>query len=218
MGRLRRFLLGSIFTAGLAVSGAGAASAHPHEFVEMKTSVLFDAEGRATGLRYDWTFDEFFTAYAVEPSDTDGDGKPEQAGLDVLFGEIISNITPIDYFTKFDQNGAVPKLGTAVPLGATMVGRQLNLKFDVAFDAPLDLSGVTMRYAIYDEEFYIAMNHAEGDNALTLVNAPARCTQQIEVPDPSEETQDYAASLDKTDTPSTDLGAAFAEWVHVSCP
>ena len=85
---------------------------HPHEFVDMKIEVLFSGAKKVTGMRYVWLFDEFFSAYAIEPADLDGDGKPEQKGLAKLAVEILGNIQPIDYMTKFDEKALIPpKLG-----------------------------------------------------------------------------------------------------------
>jgi len=193
------------------------AYSHPHEFVEMKVNVKFNGDGKVTGLQYDWLFDEFFSAYAVEPADKDRDGVPEQKGLEDLISHILGNIKPIDYFTKFDENRLVPKLANAKPLKVQMKGRQLNLSFFVPFEAPLDISKKSFSYAIYDEEFYIAMNHSVDKSAVRLDGAPDGCKFEIVTPDPSEEVKQFASSLDKSESGGSDLGYNFAEWVIVKC-
>ena len=42
----------------------GAALAHPHVYVTMKSDIVYDAEGRMTGIRHHWTFDDMFSACA----------------------------------------------------------------------------------------------------------------------------------------------------------
>ena len=44
---------------------AGEARAHPHVWASVKTTVLFK-NGTITGLQQHWTFDEFYTAMAIE--------------------------------------------------------------------------------------------------------------------------------------------------------
>lgn len=197
---------------------ASPAFAHPHEFVEMKTRVIFDDSGRVTGLRYDWLFDEFFSAFAVEPADSDGDGKPEPEKLDKLIVEILGNIAPNSYFTKFEEKSATPKFAAAKALLIEMRKRKLFIRFEVPFETPLDLQRKPLSYAVYDDEFYIAMNHSVDDDAVQLVNAPSNCKFEIELPDPSDDAKNFARSLDKTQSSGGNLGVNFAEWVQVSCP
>lgn len=193
--------------------------AHPHEFVTMKITAQFDANGAVTGMRYNWVFDEFFSAYALEGQDANKDGKPQQAEMDALMAEILGNIGGIDYFTAFDGNGVVPKIAGAKPVAATMQGRQFDMTFDVAFAAPVTpTKAKPLRYAIYDNEFYISMTHAPGEEGMQLANPPAGCTAQLTEPDPDEDLAAFAASLGKDETGGPDLGAAFAEWVGISCP
>jgi ABC-type uncharacterized transport system substrate-binding protein len=47
---------------------------HPHEWVDVASEVLFDAQGRVTAVRHHWRFDEAFSAFAVQGLDTDSDG------------------------------------------------------------------------------------------------------------------------------------------------
>ncbi|HEY7670413.1 MAG TPA: DUF1007 family protein, partial [Hyphomicrobium sp.] len=50
-------------------SGAGA---HPHVWVSVEATVLY-ASGAIAGLQEAWTFDEFYTAQAIEGLDKNGD-------------------------------------------------------------------------------------------------------------------------------------------------
>lgn len=194
--------------------------AHPHEFVSMWGELIFSDKRTVSGMRYRWRFDEFFSAYALEPVDEDGDGVVGQEGLDKTLAEILGNIHGIDYFIKFDTNGQVPTLGKAKPIAARMVGRQYEVEFEVPFKEPMTIGKdeASLSYAIYDDEFYIAMNH-DVDAAIPVSGVPtARCDVEVVPPDPSEELQQFASSLSKTESGGPDLGIHFAEWVSLSCP
>ena len=93
---LRRTLL----AAALVLSPV-TALAHPHEFVTMKVTARFNESGKVAGFRYNWLFDEFFSAYALEGQDANGNGTAEESELDALMAEILGNIASIDYFTAF---------------------------------------------------------------------------------------------------------------------
>ena len=45
---------------------ASAARAHPHVYVTMKSEIVYDGEGRMTGIRHHWTFDDMFSSYATQ--------------------------------------------------------------------------------------------------------------------------------------------------------
>src|SRR5689334_18733285 len=74
---MRTKLTRRLGTAGLAatlVAGLIApAAAHPHVWITVETTVLY-ANGAFTGLRHRWTFDEFYTAMAIEGLDKNNDG------------------------------------------------------------------------------------------------------------------------------------------------
>ena len=216
---LFRLAVVSLCCACISFAANTSARAHPHEFVEMKIEVVFDGQGRASAMRYWWRFDEFFSAFALETAPTGDNGQPTQAGIDGVFVEILGNIHGNAYFTRFDENaGLVPTFEKAQPQKAVFENRQLTVSFTVPFKKPVNLSGKKFAYAVYDKDFYIAMNHSTGDDAVTLSNAPKGCQAKIDAADPSEDIASFAASLGRSDNPEGDLGIHFAEWVTISCP
>jgi ABC-type uncharacterized transport system substrate-binding protein len=58
------------------VSGfpVGPAHAHPHVWVTMEMDVELGDNKETISFRHKWTFDEAYTAFAVEGLDTNGDG------------------------------------------------------------------------------------------------------------------------------------------------
>ena len=63
----------SIVAAALGLSLlAGAAQAHPHVWVAVKSAVLFDGEGRVSGVRHAWAFDDMYSAYVTMGLGKDG--------------------------------------------------------------------------------------------------------------------------------------------------
>jgi ABC-type uncharacterized transport system substrate-binding protein len=67
-----------VVTAVLAVAAcaglAGAAHAHPHVWATVRSEIILNADHQITGVRHSWTFDEFYSAMAVQGLDTNGDG------------------------------------------------------------------------------------------------------------------------------------------------
>ena len=193
------------------------AVAHPHEFVTMRITAQFDENGHVRGLLYNWTFDPFFTAYAVEGEDANKNGKAEQGELDALLKNILGNIESVNYFTAFDGNGVVPEFGKAIAIASELHDQQLSVTFDLPFTKPVDPKKKMLRYAVYDDEFYIAMTHDPAADAVQLVNAPNGCKFDLQEPDPSEDLAEFAASLGREESTGGGLGVHFAEWVNIKC-
>jgi len=216
-GLIRFFSLLSL-TLLAVLSSAKQATAHPHEFVTMRITAQFDGNGHISGLLYNWTFDPFFSAYAIEGEDANKNGVAEQAELDALLKNILGNIKEVNYFTAFDGNGAVPDFKEAIPIASEVNGeQQLVVTFDLPFAKPVDPKKKALRYAIYDDEFYIAMTHDPEAKAVELVNAPKNCKYDLEEPAPSDDIAEFAASLGKNDSGGSGLGVQFAEWVAITC-
>ena len=45
------------------------AAAHPHVWIDMTVSSVFDEDGQLSGFRHVWAFDEFYTVFQLEGFD-----------------------------------------------------------------------------------------------------------------------------------------------------
>ena len=85
--------------AAIALLGASPAAAHPHVWATVRSEILLDANHQITGVRHAWTFDEFYSAMAVQGLDTNGDGVFSAEELKPL-GEVnVKSLKDFDYFT-----------------------------------------------------------------------------------------------------------------------
>jgi ABC-type uncharacterized transport system substrate-binding protein len=94
MGRITCFLA----LAGWAAVTAPPASAHPHVWVAVEITVVYE-NGRITGLRHKWTFDDMYTAMAIEGLDTNGDKIYSREELADLAKVNIDGLKEFGYFT-----------------------------------------------------------------------------------------------------------------------
>ena len=69
-----RRLICSLAFAVAVISGAARAEAHPHVWITAVSELVYAPDGTITGVRHAWTFDDMFSAYAVQglPSKTPG--------------------------------------------------------------------------------------------------------------------------------------------------
>lgn len=194
-----------------------AAAAHPHGWVDVRVEVLFDGQGRVAGLRETWLFDDYYSAYAVEGMDEDGDGAPDPARLRALLKENMTNLAEYDYFTRVTVDDGNLAFGEPGGMSSHMEGNRLEMTFELPLAEPQRPPAGGLVYAVYDPTYYIEMLHAESDDAIRLIGAPTGCGASLEEPNPSLETVTLAASLDRMQTATDGLGALFAQRVTVRC-
>lgn len=84
---------------------AAPAAAHPHVYVTVETTVLYDKD-KLTGLRQRWYFDEFYTTMAIDGLDTNGDGVYDRKELAELAKVNVEGLAEMGYFTSARAAGA----------------------------------------------------------------------------------------------------------------
>lgn len=98
-GALSRLALVLAAVAVDVLSGAvRPALAHPHIWVTTRTTILYD-NGAIVGLRHAWTFDEYYTAMAIDGLDTNKDGVYSREELAELAKVNVEALKEFGYFT-----------------------------------------------------------------------------------------------------------------------
>jgi len=192
-------------------------NAHPHAWIDIKVDVLFDEQGKATGLREHWLFDEFYTAFALEGLGVGNSQEPSQEMLDEIVRLNVTNLAEYDYFTSVLFGEDSVDFAVAAELAATVEEQRLIMSFVVPFEQALDLTELSLTYSVYDPTYYIEMLHADVDDPINLEAAPDSCSFEVLAPNPSFEAVSLAAALDRDQSAGDGLGALFAEQVIVQC-
>lgn len=208
--------MGAFLAIGI-VAVAKPAASHPHAWFDLWVEVLFNEEGDVSGLRQTWLFDEYYTAYATEGMDRDGDGVPDRDKLAELLRDNISNLAEYDYFTAVKIVEEPVDLAKVSEMSSRMRGNRLEMTFVVPFAKSIPVTRRPLIYAVYDPTYYIEAVHAKAKDAILLRGAPDGCRHRLDQPDPDPEMVAYAAALDATQTAGDGLGTNFAEKVTVQC-
>jgi ABC-type uncharacterized transport system substrate-binding protein len=153
-------------------------AAHPHMWVTVETTVLYD-KGTFTGLREKWTFDEYYTAYAIEGLDKNHDGIYDREELSELAKVNIEAMKEVGYFTYPVLGGQVVKLKPAQDYWLEHKDGALSLYFTLPFDQPILTEANGFAYAVEDPTYYIAFFPAKVDPVKFGDGAPNSCKAQI---------------------------------------
>jgi ABC-type uncharacterized transport system substrate-binding protein len=207
----------------LAVATCGGvpdAYAHPHVWASVRSEIIFDANRQIVGVRQAWTFDEMYSAMAVQGLDADGDGAYSEAELKPLTDVNIQSLKEFDYFT-FVHVGEGEALPLKPPENASLEYDKsvLTLRFTLPLEKPLGAHSQEVQVDVYDPSFFVAFGFAN-DVPVTLSGPAVKgCTAEVEKPDP--ETEEGAAALTESFFaqlgPNSNFGSQFAQTVMVKC-
>lgn len=98
MRTVRKYLAGAVLAGAAVALGTTTAGAHPHVWVTTETTVLYE-NGTIVGLRQKWSFDDFYTAMALQGLDTNNDGIYDRTELAELAKVNMEGLKEFDYFT-----------------------------------------------------------------------------------------------------------------------
>ncbi|MBN9672357.1 DUF1007 family protein [Roseibium aggregatum] len=79
------------------------ALAHPHVFVETRSQLVFDDDGKAVEVRHVFRFDDAFSAFAMQGFDTNNDGVYSREELSELAKVNVESMADFGYFTFGDN-------------------------------------------------------------------------------------------------------------------
>nr|WP_293958698.1 DUF1007 family protein [Sneathiella sp.] len=186
--------------------------------MDMTIEILFNEAGMVTGLRQTWLFDDYYSAFATEGMDLDGDGKPDPEKLEEIMKVNMEHLNEYGYFTKARDGKNVLGLMPLTDKSTRMLDNRLEMSFTTPFEKPVSPEGSNFSYAIFDPTYYVDMLHAETENPVILSGSPAGCSYKIMPPNPDPSVVAQAAMLDASMQGETGLGSFFAERVRLTCP
>lgn len=213
MPKLRR--LGR-FAAVLLCLYAGRAAAHPHVWVTFHSDVVYAADGKMTGVRHIWTFDDMFSAYALQGIHHAKKGIYTRAELAPLAQTNMDSLKEYDYFTFAQADGKKLKFAPPRDYWLEYSDSALVLHFTLPLATPTPAK--MMKIEIYDPSIFVDFEFAK-DNPVTLEGGPG-CAASYELPhEPTAAEQLRLSQLDTTPLdPSSTYGETFANKILVKCP
>ncbi len=213
-----RYLATCVVIATLLLNAAPG-QAHPHVWVTVQTKLLFNEAGAITGFRHAWTFDEYFTAFALQGMDTNGDGQYSQAELEPLARTNIESLGDFDYFTFAELGGEKLRRKDPVDYRLAYDGTLLTLHFTLPLAEPVPAGHAgQFAFSVYDPSFFVSFSLAQERPVTLADHVPAGCAIHIaDAPAASTTTQTLGEAFFDALDPSLDWGAQFAQDVSLAC-
>lgn len=150
------------------------AAAHPHVFVTTKATVIIE-NGAITAIDHVWSFDEFYTAMAIEGLDTNKDGKYSREELAELAKTNMEGLKEFQYFTFPKLADAELKVADPKDYYLDHVSGVLALHFRLPLEKPILTDAKGFTFTVADPSFFIAFEPANTDPVALDANAPKNC-------------------------------------------
>jgi ABC-type uncharacterized transport system substrate-binding protein len=193
------------------------ADAHPHVWVTLHSEILYAADGTMTGVRHAWTFDDMFSAYALQGTAHAKKGQYTREELAGLAKVNVTSLKEYDYFTYARADGRKLKFSDATDYWLEYRNAALTLHFTLLLKAPA--TARAMQIEIYDPTIFVDFEFAK-DKPAVLSGASPQCLLTTDLPHqptPAEQLRLSQLDNDPLDVSST-YGELFANKILVKCP
>ncbi|WOH85205.1 DUF1007 family protein [Bradyrhizobium sp. BEA-2-5] len=209
-------LIGWLVLAVSVVLCTAAAEAHPHVWIVAKSELIYAADGSITGVRHAWTFDDMFSAYAVQGLESKTKGAYTREELTPLAQTNVESLNEYAYFTFAKGDGKKQKFTEPVDYFLEYKDSALTLHFTLPVKTPFKARQLSLE--VFDPTYFIDFQYTEKE-PVKLVGAAANCKMQFERPN-----SDGTAAAQKLgeqtflDGGNGNFGMMFANKVSVECP
>ncbi len=211
--RMRRLSAAAAFTA-LTLLTAAPALAHPHVWVKASAEVVYAPDGKVTGVKHRWSFDEAYSSFATQGLGTGGK-PPTRAELADLAKVNTESLVDFDYFTVAKVDGKKQLFAEPKDYWLDLENGVLTLNFTLPLTAPAKPSRA-MGLEIYDPTYFVSFSFVEGD----AVKAGPGCSVTVTRPKTPETmpSQNLSESFFSSLSPNADFGLQFANRAVIACP
>jgi ABC-type uncharacterized transport system substrate-binding protein len=171
-------VLGAVLAVICSLAFSGAASAHPHVFIEDRVVFLF-AGDKITAIEQSWKFDEVFSDTLIQQFDKNGDGAFDAAESKTVAGGTLPNLKQFRYFNYEWVDGKDVGILQPIDFVAAAKNKIVTFVFTVKLPKPIDPRTQKLKVEINDREFYVEVDLAKDQPILFNGNKGVTCTPKI---------------------------------------
>lgn len=192
-----------------------AALAHPHVWVKAASELVYAPDGTITGVRHSWTFDDMFSAYALQGIESKTKGVYTREELAPLAQTNVESLKEFAFFTFAKADGRKQRFQEPVDYYLEYKDAALVLHFTLPFKTPF--KSHRMQLEIFDPSYFVDFQLQEKD-PIRLVGAPAACATAIDRPTDGTAAAQKLGEDNFLDGSNVNFGAMFANKITVTCP
>jgi ABC-type uncharacterized transport system substrate-binding protein len=213
--RLAVHRIATILLAALLIAPPRPAAAHPHVWIDASAVLVIDAAHEVEAVRIVWRFDEFFSAFAVEELNADGDDEVTDADKEALAQQYIESLVEWHYMTELLVDDSYGIFGEAEAYAADIEDGIITLRFTLPLTKPVDARAHDVALRMYDPTYYIAVEFVGGD--AVAVEGPDACSIAIDRATPSLDSLSLGETTFTNTDQATGIGIMFAATARLRC-
>ena len=215
-----RSIVRLVSLAALAASAMwpGHARAHPHVWVTMTSELLYGPDGALQGVRHDWTFDDMFSAFALQGIPHKKKNVFTREELKGLAQVNVTSLKEYGYFTRVRADKKKIALSDPVDYWLDYANSALTLHFTLPVTTPA--AAKSLMVEIFDPTWFVDFTYA-AKSPVALQGAPAGCKLEVQPATGFAVTQGQqlgGEAFFNSLSASGNFGAQFANKVFVQCP
>jgi ABC-type uncharacterized transport system substrate-binding protein len=182
----------------------------------MRTELVYARDGRITGVRHAWAFDDMFSTFVTQGLENWRKGKFTREELAPLAKSNMESFKEFAYFTYATADGNdVPFTEPLPDYWLDYADSILTLHFTLPFKTPVRANDLKLE--VYDPTIFINFEFAK-ETPVKFVGA-TQCRFNIELPREMTPRERMALSQIAAEVPNTTMawGAQFANKIIVHC-
>jgi ABC-type uncharacterized transport system substrate-binding protein len=210
-----RFLTCALVAAAAVLVGANPAAAHPHVWVTAASELLYGPNGTVTAIRHAWTFDDMFSTYALQGTESRKKGVYSREELAPLAQTNVESLKEYGFFTFAKVDGQKQPFLAPTDYFLEYRDSTLVLHFTLPFKTPVKAKQFVLE--IFDPSHFVDFALQKQD-PIHLVSAPASCTTAIQRPSDGTAGAQKLGEASFLNGNNSNYGAMFANRITVDCP
>jgi ABC-type uncharacterized transport system substrate-binding protein len=210
-----RRLLGLLLLTGALALGARVAEAHPHVWVTATSELIYAPDGSISGVRHAWTFDDMFSAYALQGIESKTKGVYSREELGPLAQTNVESLKEFGFFTFAKADGKKEKFVEPVDYFLEYKDSLLTLHFTLPLKTPVRPKELALE--VFDPSFFVDFKFAVKE-PIKLVGAPAACQINFQRPNDGTVNAQKLGEQNFLNGDNSNFGALFANRITVQCP
>lgn len=191
------------------------AAAHPHMFITVSSAVVYGPNGQVAAVKHVWTFDDMFSANAVQGIESKQTDVYTREELAPIAQTTVTSLKEYNFFTQLVVGGQKVEFNEATDYWLEYKDSALTLHFTLQPKGAMKSGSFDLQ--VYDPDYYIDFGLAEKE-PVRLASAPGNCKLEIRKPGELNVANGKRLSDAFLQNPdAANYGSQFASTISVIC-